>query len=54
MLKTLGGGSGGGINDENTQKLLDAFETMVENLRKECYAKFADRDDTNQMLKDLS
>lgn len=47
MIKSLGGG-GGGISDDNTKKLLDAFELLVENLRKECYSKFADRADTEK------
>jgi hypothetical protein len=41
FIKATGGG---GMNDETGKKVLEAFETMVENLRKECYAKFADRD----------
>jgi len=44
-MKSLGG-VGGGTMDEGTSKgLLDALEILVDNLRKECYSKFADRDD---------
>ena len=30
--------------------MLDALETMVENLRKECYAVFADKDDVKNRV----
>lgn len=45
---------GGGNMDEGTSKgLLDALEILVDNLRKECYAKFADRDEQNEMQKTI-
>lgn len=41
------------MNNEDSQNgkpgFLDALETLVENLRKECYAKFADRDTLNDL-----
>lgn len=33
-------GDGGG----SSEAVLNALETMIENLRKECYAKFANRE----------
>lgn len=52
LLKTMSGSG----NGEGGQAMLDALEILVENLRKECYSKFADRDDFNQsqvQMKDL-
>ena len=44
LLKSLSGG-GSGVDGDSSKGLLDALEVMVDNLRKECYAKFADRDE---------
>ena len=52
--------SGAGVNlngvegkdgENPSSNLLDALQTMVENLRKECYATFAPRDDFDKMKK---
>lgn len=45
LMKSLSGAGGGKIDGDTSKGLLDALEVLVENLRKECYAKFADRDD---------
>ena len=58
LLKSLSGG-GGNKNStnlelnggESTSGLMDAFGMMIENLRKEMYAKFAERDDYNRLKK---
>lgn len=44
LLKSLGASNNGEGNDGKPD-ILDALETLIENLRKECYAKFAPRDD---------
>jgi hypothetical protein len=41
MKGFLNAGSG---NSEGKAGFMDALETLVENLKKECYAKFASRD----------
>lgn len=51
LIKSMGGGLGSDDTDGVRQGMLDALEILVENLRKECYAKFADRDDYNQTKK---
>lgn len=38
-----------GGSEEGKKGMLDALEILIENLRKECYAKFADRDEHNQL-----
>jgi len=40
-------------NDDGSPGFMDALETLVENLRKECYAKFANRDHVEEMDKKL-
>lgn len=42
LLKSL---SGGGNSGDGGAGIIDQLEILIENLRKECYAKFADRDD---------
>lgn len=42
LLKALGGGDGKG---PDLDSLINALQVMVENLRKECYAQFAERDE---------
>jgi len=41
LLKSL---SNTGSSEDGKPGFLDSLETLVENLRKECYMKFADRD----------
>lgn len=53
LMKTLGGVGGGKMDDGTGKGLLDALEILVDNLRKECYAKFADKDDQNEMQKKM-
>ena len=50
LLKSF---SGGGSEDTEgaRQGMLDALEILVENLRKECYSKFAERDELYQQKK---
>ena len=43
LVKSLGGAGSGNMDESTGKGLLDALEILVENLRKECYAKFADR-----------
>ena len=50
LLKSLGASSGSGGASDNSG-LLDALAIMVENLRKECYAKFAEKDDLSKFRK---
>jgi len=50
LLKSLSGGSSDG-SEGAKQGMLDALEILVENLRKECYSKFAERDELNQQKK---
>jgi hypothetical protein len=47
-----GSGTGSGANGNNGN-FFDALETLIENLRKECYAKFGDRDEFNHFKKRL-
>ena len=42
LLKSLSGGSG---SEGDGKGVIDALEIMIENLRKECYAHFAERGD---------
>ena len=49
LLKSLGGSSGSG--SDGKPGFLDALETLVDNLRRECYDKFAERDDFNNFKK---
>jgi hypothetical protein len=48
---SLSGGDGDNSGENSIGKIIDALETLVENLRKECYAKFADRDQHNNLKK---
>jgi hypothetical protein len=48
-MKSLSGAGSGKIDGDAGKGLLAALEDLVDNLRKECYAKFADRDDQLQM-----
>lgn len=45
-----GGGGDNGLGD-NKAGFFDALETLIENLRKECYSKFADREEFNDLKK---
>lgn len=45
LLKSLGASNNGGEGNDGKPDILDALETLIENLRKECYAKFAPRDE---------
>jgi len=53
LLKTLSfatsSGGDGDNSGSNMKGIIDALETLVDNLRKECYAKFGDRDEMNGM-----
>jgi hypothetical protein len=49
-LKSLSG-SGNDGGDGDNKGVIDAIEIMIENLRKECYAKFAEREDAEDMKK---
>jgi predicted ATPase len=51
MKGFLNAGSG---NGEGKAGFMDALETLVENLKKECYAKFASRDTQDNVLKRLN
>jgi chromosome segregation ATPase len=48
LLKTLGA-TRSGSNGDNGSSMIDALETLIENLRKECYAKFGDRQEQDSM-----
>ena len=50
LIKSMGG-SGFGDNGDVNPGHLDALEILIENLRKECYAKFAEKDDFNKFKK---
>ena len=45
LLKSLSGGHGSGEGNDGKPGIIDALETLVENLRKECDAKFGDREE---------
>lgn len=47
LLKSMGSTVGGDGSD-GKPGYLDALEILIENLRKECYAKFAEKDDLNK------
>lgn len=47
ILKSMAGSGGGGDSEENNKGVIDAIEIMIENLRKECYAKFGKIDDVD-------
>ena len=49
LLKSLGGANTPGA--DGRPGFLDALEILVENLRKECYSKFAYKDDINGFKK---
>lgn len=44
LLKSMGATAGSGGKD-GEPSFIDALQILVENLRKECYAKFADREE---------
>lgn len=46
LLKSL---MNSGDSENGKPGFLDALEILVENLRKECYAKFADRDSLDDL-----
>ena len=46
ILKSLGN-SGNSSGNDGKPGFMDALEILIENLRKECYAKFAEKDDFN-------
>ena len=48
LLKSLSGVKKEGGNGEDG--MLDALETLIENLRKECYSKFGDRDVQEELM----
>jgi hypothetical protein len=48
LLKSLGAGSSGDGNG-----IIDQLEILIENLRKECYGKFADRSDLDSLKSKL-
>ena len=50
LVKSMGAGSS---SNDSTGKpgFMDALETLIDNLRKECYAKFTDREDSNKLRK---
>ena len=49
LMKSMMGNGGGGSGDG----MLDALETLVNNLRKECHSKFASRDSHDSLEKRL-
>jgi len=51
LLKSLSGSGGDGSEGDGEGKkgVLDALEILVENLRKECYAMFAGKDEFNDL-----
>jgi hypothetical protein len=51
LLKSMSGGGGGGEN--NTSGLIEALEQMIDNLRKEVYAKFKLRESDDIFSKKL-
>jgi hypothetical protein len=50
LLKSMGATVSGNDGD-GKPGFLDALEILIENLRKECYSKFAERDDFNKFRK---
>ena len=45
LLKSLQGSQGPDGDSEGKKGVLDALEILVENLRKECYAMFAGKEE---------
>ena len=43
--------SSAGTGEDGKPGLIDALEIMIENLRKECYARFANIDDVDKLKK---
>jgi len=50
LLKAMGGSNGEGGSGAD---MLDALHIMVENLRKECYASFGSRSDSDLMKRKI-
>lgn len=40
LLKAMSGGGGGNGSGANLDAIMDQFQVMIENLRKECYSQF--------------
>ena len=50
-MKSLAGAGSSNSGGGDNKGVIDAIEVMIENLRKECYAKFAEREDADDMKK---
>lgn len=53
LLKGLNNVGGNDEDEEGKKGLLDALQIMVENLRKECYANFGSRYDTDYLKRKM-
>jgi hypothetical protein len=54
LLKSLGGSSSSDNDNGGKPGFLDALEILIENLRKECYSKFAEKDDLSKFKKRIA